>query len=166
MAKVLSIIAPQNYQDKEYGDSKSALEKAGHVVVTASTVKEAHGVFGGVVNVDLLLSEVNSSDYDAILFVGGGGCFDYFDDKIAHQLARDFLDAGKITSAICAAPSILANAGLLDGVTATCYPSQADNLKDHGANYTGQAVERDGLIITADGPLSATMFGETIAGAV
>ncbi len=166
MKKILSIIAPDNYQDKEYDDSKAALEAAGHTVVTASTTKEAHGALGGSVRVDLLLSDVDPNEYDAILFVGGGGCFDYFDDPVAHKLAKDFLNAGKIVSAICAAPSILANAGLLDGITATCFPSQADNLKEHGANYTGYSVEKDGNIITGDGPPSAKEFGEVIASVV
>jgi protease I len=60
----------------------------------------------------------------------------------------------------------LANAGLLKGVKATCYPSQEANLKDKGAHFTGLAVERDGLIITADGPKAAKAFGEKIAEAL
>ncbi len=166
MAKILSIIAPQNYQDIEYGNSKSTLESAGHTVLTASSTEEAHGVFGGVEKVDLLLDNVNVDDFDVILFVGGGGCYDYFEDPVALKLSQDFFKAGKFTTAICAAPSILANAGLLNDVTATCFPSQADHIQEKGANYTGNPVERDGLIITADSPDSATLFGKKIAQAL
>ena len=98
--------------------------------------------------------------------VGGSGASVFFDDPTAHKIAKDFLDAGKLTTAICAAPSILANAGLLQNIRSTCFPSQADNLKEKGANYTGTPVEQDGLIITADGPNSATAFGEKIAEAL
>ncbi|MBU0577265.1 DJ-1/PfpI family protein [Patescibacteria group bacterium] len=163
MAKILSVIAHQDFQDKEYGDSKAALEAAGHKVVTASTTNTAHGKFGAEVEVDVMLADASSDDYDAIIFIGGPGSFEYFDDPTALNLAQDFYNAGKLTTAICAAPSILANAGLLEGVTVTGWSGGADNLKEKGANYTGGNVEVDGQIITGDGPMSATTFGEAIA---
>jgi protease I len=163
MSKVLSVIAPTDFQDKEYEDSKDALEQAGHEVITASTAGTAYGKFGAEVDVDVLLSDADPDDYDAIMFIGGPGSFEYFDDPTALNLAQDFYNAGKLTTAICAAPSILANAGLLDGVRVTCWEGESNNLEDNGANYTGKNVETDGLIITANGPMSATKFGETIA---
>jgi len=163
MAKILSVIAPQGYQGIEYGHSKEALEAAGHTVVTASTHKKACDKDGCNLQVDLLLKNVKVNDFDAILFVGGPGVYDYFDDALVLGLAKKFSKAGKIVSAICAAPSILANAGLLKGAKATCFPSQASNLKAKGAHYTGHAVEQDGRIITADGPNAAKAFGEKIA---
>ncbi len=166
MAKILSVIAPEGYQDIEYNDSKSALEATGHTVITASSADEAHGKYGGAVRADVLLDKARADDYDAILFVGGPGSHQYFDDPTAHSLAKAFLNAGKLTTAICAAPSILANAGLLKGVKATCFQSQADNLKKNGAEFTGNPVEKDSLIITGDGPASATLFGEEIAKAL
>jgi protease I len=166
MAKILSIIAPNSYQDFEYNDSKQALESKDHIVITASTVNEAHGKYGGIKKVDILLSQVRPEDYDAILFVGGPGSHIYFDDPLAHKLATKFVNSKKITAAICAAPSILANADLLSGIEATCFPDQVANIKSKGAIYTGKSVQKDGLIITADGPESATEFGEKIAEAL
>ncbi|PIZ74743.1 DJ-1 family protein [Candidatus Peregrinibacteria bacterium CG_4_10_14_0_2_um_filter_43_11] len=162
MATILSVIAPENFQYQEYGDSKKVLEKAGHTVVTACSEPMARSTSGHEEFADVLLDEVNVDDYDAILFVGGGGCYDYFNDSTALELAREFYEAEKLTTAICAAPSILANAGLLEGKKATCFSSQADNLKAHKAEYTGASVEVDGLLITADGPASAKAFGEMI----
>lgn len=163
MAKILCVISSADYQDKEYGDSKLALEKAGHEVITCSTAEEAHGRFGGTETSDVLLKDVNIHDYDAVLFIGGPGSHAFFNDDIAHRVASDFQIAGKLVAAICAAPSILANAGLLQGRKATCFPSQAENLKKNGATYTGEHVEIDGQFITGDGPESATAFGEKIA---
>ncbi len=163
MAKILSIIAPAAYQDIEYGNSKEALEAAGHEVITCSTIPEAHGCFGGRQQAEVLLKDAKADDYDAVLFVGGGGCEVYFDDHAAHDLACQFKNQGKPVTAICAAPSILANAGLLEGVRSTCFPSQADNLKNKGAHFTGNPVEADGLFVTANGPEAATAFGEKIA---
>lgn len=150
MAKILSVIAPQGYQGVEYGHSKDALEAAGHIVVTASTSKKAKAKDGSSLQVDMLLKNVELDGFDAILFVGGPGVYDYFEDSHVLGLAKKFHKAGKIVSAICAAPSILANAGLLTGVKATSFPSQAANLKEKGAHFTGHGVERDGRIITAD----------------
>jgi protease I len=163
MAKILSIIAPEGFQDKEYGDSKAALEKAGHKVITASTTPVAYGKFGSKVKTDVILSDINPDDYDVIMFIGGPGCFEYFDDPTALKLARDFYNSGKLTTAICAAPSILANAGVLKGKKATCWEGESDTLISKGADYTGKDVEIDGKVITGDGPMSATKFGKTIA---
>lgn len=163
MATVLSVIAPHGFQPIEYHDSKEALEAAGHRVVTGCSEPVAADKQGGTAKADVLLENIRFDDYDAVLFVGGPGCFDYFDDPAVHEIAQNFVEAGKPVAAICAAPSILANAGLLTGVTCTCHPSRANHLRENGANYTGNPVETDGLIVTADGPASSEAFGEALA---
>ena len=163
MAKVLSIVAPEKFQQIEYLGSKRALEEAGHEVITASTHQIAFDKSDEGYKVDILLDEVMEDDYDAVLFVGGPGIHEHFDDTDFHSIARAFYEAGKPTAAICAAPVILGRAGLLKGKRATCFSAQVQELKDLGANYTGSHVEQDGLIITADGPESAAAFGTLIA---
>ena len=163
MARIISIIAPEGFQDKEYADSRAALQKAGHTVMTASSELIAHGKFGARVKVDFYLYDVFSNEFDAIMFIGGPGCFEYFNDPTALKLARDFYKSGKLTTAICAAPSILANAGVLKGKKATCWEGESDSLIAKGADYTGKDVEIDGKVITADGPMSATKFGKIIS---
>jgi len=163
MAKVLVVIAEEGFQDKEYEDTKHMLEKNGHQAITASTKEKAHGKLGRMQEIDIMLNQANEPDFDAIAFIGGPGCSQYYTDEIALNLAKSFYNAGKITSAICAAPTILANAGLLNGKTCTCHDSQADTITKKGANYTGQPVETDGILITANGPSSAMQFGETIS---
>ncbi|MBU1486563.1 DJ-1/PfpI family protein, partial [bacterium] len=101
-------------------------------------------------------------DYDAVLFIGGGGSRQYFDDIDAHWIARQAVGEEKILGGICSAVSILANAGVLKGKRATAFSSEGPNLRAKGANYTGAAVEIDGKIITANGPQSATKFGQAI----
>ena len=81
----------------------------------------------------------------------------------AMKVAQDFQKNGRITAAICAGPSILANAGILIGKTVTGTPSQEENIKNRGGEYTGMPVEVDGQIITAKGPDAAEEFGEKIA---
>ena len=163
MPKILSIIAPEGYQDIEYNDSKDVLEKNGNIVVTSSTVGVAHGKYDGTQKIDILLKDVIPDEYDAVLFVGGPGSHVYFEDPMAQELARNFFILKKHVTAICAAPSILANAGLLKEVKATCFPDQIENLKSKGAFYTPKPVVIDGLFITADGPKSAVKFGQAIS---
>ncbi len=163
MAKVVMIIAPENYQDIEYETPKKILENAGHTVDTASTVTNPQGARVGNTQSDLLLEEVKAENYDAVIFVGGGGSFIYFNDPIAHEIAKNFYESEKLICAICAAPTILARAGLLKGKKATCFPSQQEDLQVNGAIYTENPVEQDGKIITANGPKSAQEFGQRIA---
>ncbi len=162
MSNILIIIAPNGYQDIEYEVPKKVLENSGVKTKTACKTEIAKGSLGGTTKADLLLKDVNVDDFDGVIFVGGPGSHEYFDDKQALKIAKEFYEKNKLTCAICAAPSILANAGLLEGKTATCFPAEAENLKSKKANYTGNAVEQDGLIITADGPPSAKAFGEKI----
>jgi protease I len=113
---------------------------------------------------DILIHDVQVKDYDAVVFIGGFGCTEYFDNPIAHKIARQALEQGKILAAIELAPTILANAGLLNGKKATA--SRSYILKQRGAIYTGEHVERDGNIITGSGPNAATEFGEAIVSAL
>ena len=164
MGKVLMIIAPRNFRDEELFHTKEELERLGNSITIASKSKEtAIGMLGGTVTPDLTLDEVNVDDYDAVVFVGGTGSSIYFNDSRAHEIARSANEKGKIVAAICIAPSTLANAGILSGKRVTSYPSEENNLRSKGAVYTGSRVEKDGNIITADGPGSAREFGRRIA---
>lgn len=163
MAKVLSVVAPEKFQQTEYLESKRALEEKGHEVFLCSTHQIAFDKNEEAYKVDALLDEVFEDDYDAILFVGGPGIQEHFDDPDFQSLARAFFENGKLTSAICAAPGVLAKAGLLEGKKATCWPGVGDILRSAGAEYTEKPVESDGLIVTGDGPDSAYAFGLKIA---
>ncbi len=161
--KVLMVIAANNFRDEEYAEPRKVLEKAGAMVTVAcSTLNAAKGKLGLRVQPDLLLNDAKEADYDGIVFVGGGGSQEYFESPVAHDLARSFHSHGKLTSAICIAPAILANAGLLTAKKATSFPSSKETLQTHGAVFTGTGVENDGLIVTGSGPEAAVQFGEKL----
>lgn len=164
MKKALLIIAPNNFRDEELFDTKEELEASDvKVIIASTTTSKAKGMLGRTATPDIKIEQVNVEDYNAIVFVGGTGSSIYFNNQTALNLAKTAFEKEKILAAICIAPSTLANAGILKGKKATCYPSEADNLKAKGAIYTGKHVEKDGKIITADGPKSAKEFGRTIA---
>ena len=163
MKKIVFVVAPEVFRDEEYIEPKNILEKAGIEVTTASTVVgEIYGKIKIKAQSQMLVKDINVKNFDGIFFVGGNGASVYFDDKIAHNIAKSFYDNGKLVSAICIAPVILAKAGLLNGKNATVFPSGADILIQNGANYTGKDVETDGNIVTGNGPEAAKHFAEVL----
>jgi len=157
------IIAHQNFRDEELLKPREILQQAGaEIIIASSSLAPARGALGATVKPDLLLKDVNPADYAAVVFVGGPGAKEYWEDQKAHEIARLALDKDRILAAICIAPVTLANAGVLKGKKATVWPSEAPRLKAAGAIYTAQHVETDGPIITADGPESAAQFGRAL----
>jgi protease I len=165
--KVLMVIAPENFRDEEYREPRRILEGKGCAITVASThTRPAKGMLGMTVTPDVTLDQVRATDFDLVVFVGGYGAEAYYNDPKAHRIASDAAQAGRPLAAICVAPTILANAGLLKGKKATVWESQAKALVSGGATYTKAQVQRDGSIITADGPTSAVQFGEELARAL
>jgi protease I len=110
----------------------------------------------------MLLKDLDVNKLDAIIFIGGGGAEQYFNDITAHQLLKSAKEKGKIYGAICIAPVILANAGLLKDKNATVFSSEIETIKNAGAIYSTDDVVVDGKLVTANGPAAAKRFGEAI----
>jgi len=167
MKKVVMVIAQDGFRDEEFLQPKEILERNGIEVKVASTsLAEAKGMLGAKVKPDILVSDINIRDFAAVVFVGGAGASQYWNDPVAQKLAEDALNTNRIVAAICIAPVTLAKAGILKGKRATVWPSEAEQLKAAGANYTGRAVEKDGDIITASGPAAAREFAEELVRAL
>jgi len=163
MKKVVMIISKNNFRDEEYFQPKQILTKAKVEVVTASSsTGTAKGMLGATQNVDITIDEIDAKNYDAVIFVGGNGASEYFDNLQAHKIARDTISGKKFLGAICIAPVTLAKAGVLKNKKATVFLSEIDEIKKYGGNYTGKNVEVDGKIVTAAGPKAAKQFGEKI----
>lgn len=163
MKTVVLVIAEKIFRDEEYQVPRDILTKAGIKVITASTTTgEATGKLGLKVRPDILLSQIDIDGLDALIFIGGGGAEQYFNNPLAHTLAGEAAQKGKVFGAICIAPVILANAGLLKGKKATVFPSGAEALKKGGAVYTGENVVVDGKLITGRGPEAAKSFAEEL----
>ena len=168
MKKVLMIVAPDNFRDEELFHTKEELERAGASITIASTkTTPARGMLGAAVTPDIKLDQVKVNDYDAVVFVGGSGSAVYFKDNRALSIASEAFSKGKKVCAICIAPVILANAGVLKGKRATVWPDKCIQIiESKGAKYTGEPVEVDGNVITAPGPEAARAFGRAIVKAL
>jgi protease I len=165
--KAALIISSMNFRDDEFIETKRILEMAGAETVPASSKRGIiRGMLGNMVEVNVILSGLRVDDYDAIVFIGGTGVTEYFDDPTARNIARGAASQHKVLAAISAAPTILANAGALTGKRATAFMSEKEKLQQGGAVFTGLGVERDALIITCSGPAAAQQFGQAIVEAL
>ena len=161
--KIVMIISHSNFRDEELNVPLAIFQNRGADVKVASTsVDIATGKLGAKIKPDLLYSDIDPKDFDAVVFVGGPGSVGYWEDPTAHKIARNMTAQGKVIAAICGAPPTLANAGVLKGKKATCCPGDEEPLIENGATYTAKNVQVDGNIVTADGPQSAKLFAEEI----
>jgi len=167
MKKIVMILPENNFRDEEFLQPQEIFEKQGMQVKTASTNAElARGVLGARVKPDMLVRDIKIQDFDAIIFVGGQGATQYWDDPAAHKLIQEALRNNKVIAAICIAPVTLARAGVLKGKRATVWYSEAPQIEAGGATYTASGVKRDGRIVTASGPADARKFAEEIIAAL
>jgi protease I len=160
-ANILMVIAPKDFRDEELFTPKELFLTAGaNVAVASTTLDTCIGMLGGKVRPDVDLAVANMADFDALVFVGGAGATVLWDNPQAHALAQTAKGANKLIGAICLAPVILAKAGLLNGVEATCFKSAQADLVAGGAIFKPDAVVTHQGIVTADGPLAAKPFAE------
>ncbi len=171
MPKKVLIALAQGCEELEAVTIADILHRANITVVTAGLekgpVKASHGT---TLVPDTTLEEaLQHDDYDMVVLPGGLPGADHLgnDARLAAFLKR-MADAGRYVTAICAAPRVLAKAGLLDGKKATCYPGFLDKRDFPKVQCTGAPVERDGKIITGRGPGTAMDFAlalvEALAG--
>ena len=123
-------------------------------ITDSKTVTGSHGI---TFETDLLASEANFDEYDAVVLPGGlPGTTNLGADPVVTATIRDFAAKGKTVAAICAAPSVLATNGLLEGKKATSHPSWTEKLT--GAEVLTDEVVIDGNIITSRGMATAIPF--------
>ena len=128
------------------------------VGVTGEVVTGSHGV---PVKADLKPEEISYNDIDGVVLPGGmPGTINLIKSDAVAKAATYCFENNKITAAICAAPSVLGNLGILKGKKATCFPGFEKELE--GATYTAAPVEVDGNVITGKGAGCAILFGKAI----
>ena len=167
MTKVM-ILATDGFEQSELFKPKANLEDAGietHVVSLESGEIKAwdEDDWGKTIAVDKTVDSVSADDYDALLLPGGQINPDLLrvNDK-AVSLVRSFNEAGKPIAAICHAPWLLIEAGIVEGKTATSYKSIRTDLKNAGANVVDQEVAKDGNLITSRNPDDIPAFSKAL----
>lgn len=124
-------------------------------IMDGKSVKGAHDI---IVEADKKLDDITDyKEYDGIVLPGGmPGATNLRDNDKVIEIVQTLYKENKLIAAICAAPIILAKAGIIEGKDITSYPGFEEELK--AANYIEDLVVRDGNIITARGPAVAVYF--------
>ena len=137
------------------------LRRAGMAVSVAGFGKDdATGSHDMKMATDMRMEHALAEDFDAIVLPGGPGVRTLQGNASLCQLLREFAAADKLVAAICAAPTVLVKAGLLDGRAATCFPAVESQMK--GALMHPGEVVRDGQFITSQGAGTAIPFALSI----
>jgi len=163
MARVLIPLA-NGCEELEAVTVIDLLRRAGIEVVTAGLTDGPVTASRGVVLIpDRSLDQVLDDDFDMIVLPGGLPGADYLDaDPRIHALLQRMAEQERYTAAICAAPKVLLNAGLLDGRRATAYPGIIDGLMTENSQLLADAVVTDGKVVTSRGPGTAMDFALTL----
>jgi 4-methyl-5(b-hydroxyethyl)-thiazole monophosphate biosynthesis len=110
---------------------------------------------------DTVIDAVESDDFDMIVLPGGQpGADNMNQDLRLKSMIKSFSDKKKVLGAICAAPLVLAGAGILRGKRVTSYPSYKNKLGD--VLYEEKTVVQDGNILTSRGAGTALLFALAI----
>ena len=111
-----------------------------------------------------VVADALAEELDAAILPGGiPGVDNLKADATVRKVCTEFAAAGKVVAAICAAPSVLAAFGILQGKKATVYPGMEDKLTAAGAEYTGLPITLDGNIITGEALGAAIPFALALA---
>lgn len=112
---------------------------------------------------DAVFEEVDFEELDGVILPGGmPGTLHLGEHEGVNRIIKKFAQEGKMVAAICAAPSVLGAAGILQGKTASCHPGFEEKLT--GANVIFETVAVDGNVITSRGMGTAFDFGLAIVG--
>lgn len=133
------------------------------VVAGLSGPEPVTGSRGTRIIPDVGLDEVQDRDFDMITLPGGmPGAENLDKDPRIHGLLKRHAEAGRYTTAICAAPRVLGHAGLLDDRRATSFPGHLEALDNQRIDIVADTVVIDGKVVTSRGPGTAMDFTLTL----
>ena len=156
--KVL-IISANRFEDSELLVPYYRLREEGITVDIASLTKGyIKGKHDYEIEANIAIADVHPDQYSALVLPGGKAPAALRENKRVLDVVRAFFEAGKPVSAICHGPQILISAGVLNGRTATCYRSVADELRSAGVNYHDAEVMVDGNLVTSRQPSDLPAF--------
>jgi protease I len=164
--KKVAILAADGFEEVELTKPKRALDDAG-AKTTVVSLKPGkiqgmnHADKGETVAVDQTLAEAKPQDFDALLIPGGLMNPDVLrsnDDAL--EFVRHFFREGKPVAAICHAPWVLIDAGVVRGRTLTSWPAIKTDVRNAGGNWVDQEVVVDNGLVTSRKPDDIPAFNE------
>lgn len=166
--KKIAFLATDGVEQVELTQPWEALEKAG-ATLTLLSIKEDpvagyhHLDKGNTFQVDRLVGDGASTDFDALVLPGGVANPDALrQDQAAVEFVREFIEAGKPVAAICHAPWLLVEADVVRGRTLTSFPSVKTDIINAGGNWVDETVCYDAPLITSRNPGDLDAFCDRI----
>ena len=161
--KTVLVLFAEGSEELEAITIVNILRRAGITVMLAGLTDGAlKGCRGVTILPDTTLDEALNQNYDMVVLPGGQPGTNHLKaDTRVLQLVQRMAQQDKLVAAICAAPSVLATAGLLDGKQATSFPGALAPFSN--IDLQGTAIVEDGKLITSRGPGTAMDFALTLA---
>lgn len=162
--KRIAVLATDGFEQSELEKPVAHLREAGATVhVVSPRAGEIRGWqgkdWGKAVPVDAVLSKVKAADYDALVLPGGQINPDLLRvDPQAIAFVKEFWSAGKVIGAICHAPWLLVEAGIVRGRNVTSYGSIRTDVTNAGGNWTDAEVVTDKGLVTSRKPEDLPAF--------
>jgi protease I len=162
--KKVAILATNGVQHAELTEPRKALDEAGAkttlIAPKSGQIKSwEKGNWAAEIPVDLTLDVARPDDFDALLLPGGAMNADHLrTDKRAVQFVRDMFQSGKAVAAICHAPWLLVEAGLVRDRTLTSWPSLQTDIKNAGGDWVDREVVTDMGLVTSRKPEDIPAF--------
>ncbi|MBN1465603.1 DJ-1/PfpI/YhbO family deglycase/protease [candidate division KSB1 bacterium] len=165
--KIAILISPQ-FHDEEATIPRDYLhERGAQVDLVGLDAAELTGKYGRItLKPDKTIAHVRADEYDGLIIPGGGAPERIRINETALKFVRDFWASGRPLGAICHGPQVLISAGLLRGVTLTCYIGIRDDVQNVGATFVDQEVCLDGQLITSRTPDDLPAFNAAFARAL
>jgi protease I len=164
--KRVAILAADMFERVELEQPRDALREAGaEIEIVSLKPGEIRGYDhfdpATTVEVDKTVEEVSADDYDALMIPGGVGNPDQLrGDENAVHFVRDFFEQGKPVAAICHAPWVLVEAGVVRGRTLTSWPTLQTDIRNAGGNWVDEQVVVDSGLVTSRKPDDIPAFNE------
>jgi protease I len=164
----VAALVEEGFERVELIEPKRALEAAGAKVDVVSPREGKvrswdHGDWGEELTVDVTLASADPNLYDALLLPGGVRNPDRLRrNPDAWRFVKSFFATRKPVAAICHAPWLLIDSGVIDGHRLTSYPSIQMDLKNAGANWVDQEVVIDRGLITSRSPRDLPAFSRAL----
>lgn len=156
--KTVAILATDGFEESELLGPQLALEEAGaNIEIVSIKSGEIRGWskknWSQSITVDRHILDVSAADYDALMLPGGVINSDNLRmDNAAVKFVRDFLESGKPIAAICHAPWLLIETGLIAHRTITSWPSLKTDALNAGAHWVDREVITDKGLVTSRKP--------------
>jgi 4-methyl-5(b-hydroxyethyl)-thiazole monophosphate biosynthesis len=134
------------------------------VTIVGLFTNEVEGAHGIKIIPDKSIEDIDVKDFDAIVLPGGSpGYQNLRKDQRVINIIKEAHDHNKLIGAICAAPSVLSDAGILKGRNCTIYPGMENEIRKGKGNPKEDIVVIDKNIVTSRGPATTIPFSLKLA---